>query len=1102
MNKKPLILRAIFSLLASVLLYTASFAQTVDTQAKAVWPFTLGTAGQTATFSDGTEPYFSQNYVTIGSNLAYKDYRASTIDGLTYTRFQPITQTGSASEIDLIRFNIRPKTGLTFAPDSIYFRMLRYGTDGGSVDVVWFSPDGTATTLQTAIKPNRDNNTEGGSIVSIDLSTLNIPASQGEVALGIYIYSLGNTKQFGLSNVRIAGKLSGTIVNIPTHTVSVVVTPEGAGTVASDPVGTTFDEGTAIKLTANRNFGYSFSHWADSNDQSVSTANPYTFTLSADVTLKAVYNKLNTYPLNISVTGGGKDYMVNIAPAGTTKDGKRMYEEGVNVELTASNNALMTFNNWGGGETNATLNITMTEEKNISAAYSSIDYIAGWDFWVTGNSGRVADFYSNAENQASALILRNAEGTATSWLDKSQVAALGYEGRPAAVNWQPIANKLYYQISVNAKDFKNLKVMSSMLFNYNAYSVQNIEYSVDGTNFTKIGTITMESAKAWYDNTSALPVEADHAEKVYIRWIPDYTSAIVGATSTNDGTAINGIYVIADAEVYDNGLPPVLVSTVPSNNATGASATGKVVLNFDEKVKIAEGTKANLNSMIIDPVVSGQTISFSYVGLNYSTTYTFSLAENTVSDLSGNLITTPINVQFTTMDKPLVTKKVFDFVIGKDGDFKAALQAASAVAASGNRFHIFFPKGSYDIGTLTGDANQMTTISIPNVSYIGEDPDSVIIFNKSIQESINSTATIYFSSESDNIYMQDISLMNKMDYRTGTLLGRGVALWDKGNKNIFKNVKLLSNQDTYYTGSDRSYLENCEIHGTVDFICGGGDIFFNECLIYLEDRGGNVITAPATSGNWGYVFSNCTIDGFSINNGNYRLGRPWSNAPKSVFLNTKMKVLPTADAWGDPMNVVPAVFAEYNSMTSAGAKIDLSSRRTNYTKDATSVVLNPVLTEQQAATYTVDNVVGGTDNWQPRQQTEQLQAPAITGNDYSMQWDNSNYVLCWAIYKNGKFVEFTTQNSYSFPSTDLKEDIYSVRAANEMGGLSQTSNFYSPSTVSTKEMLNSSAKIISQGYYSLEGRRIYSLDNFKGFVVERIVFENGKVSSRMVFRKD
>ena len=56
-----------------------------------------------------------------------------------------------------------------------------------------------------------------------------------------------------------------------------------------------------------------------------------------------------------------------------------------------------------------------------------------------------------------------------------------------------------------------------------------------------------------------------------------------------------------------------------------------------------------------------------------------------------------------------LTKKNFDFIVGIDGDFKAAIAAANA--SSAERFYIFFPNGSYDIGSLTGNENQMTTYS-------------------------------------------------------------------------------------------------------------------------------------------------------------------------------------------------------------------------------------------------------------------------------------------------------------------------------------------------------------------------------------------------------
>lgn len=1103
MNK---IYTGLLILISTLLLALNTNAQSVDEAVTISWPFTTGTEGQTATYNTGTDDYYVSNYVSVGSNLVYAGTKSGDV---TYTAFDPEVQDGGPAETNKVGFNIRPKTGLTFTPTRISFYCARFGTDSGYLDVSWKSSEGTSTSISTDIKPFREGRDVGDDIAfyEMDLSGLSIPASDGEFGLEVFIHKLGDTKQIGLSQIKIEGQLSGTIIDVTTYTLTTALSPANAGSVSTFPVGTEFDEGTEIEISATRNFGYEFSHWEDASNNQVSTDNPYTFNLNENTELTAIFNQLNTYELVLNIDGDANDYMVTVAPEGNMIDGKLMYEGGTNVTVSAANNPILTFTNWSNGETGNDLSVSMDEDKEFTAYYSAVDYIAGWDFYISGNNGRIADFYSKGENETASLVLINADGNTTGWLDKSQQAAGGYEGAPAAVNWNNIASKYYYQVAVNAKDYTDISVKASMLFNYNAYSIQKCEYSIDGETFHTLGNIEMTSAKVWNEGSFDLPAEADHAESLLIRWIPDYTSSLVGSTTDKDGTAISAIYVTGSEVIYNDGVAPVLVSSIPTDNGTDASATGKVVLNFDEKVAIADGTVATLDQLIattnattlkgaveneLTPEVSGKTITFSYMGLEYNSTYQFTLPANTVSDLAGNTSTTEISFAFTTMSHPVVDKKEFDFIVGVDGNFKEALEAAKSAFSSGNRFYIFFPNGEYNIGALTGDGNEMTTISIPNISYIGESADGVVLYNKPTQESINTTATIYFTSSSKNIYMQDISLKNTYDYNNTT--GRAVALWDKGDKNIYKNVKILSYQDTYYTGSARNYLENCEIHGVVDFICGGGDIFFNECLIYLEERSGNVITAPATSGDWGYVFSNCTIDGHSINNGNYRLGRPWSNAPKSVYINTTMKVLPTSGAWGDPMNVVPAVFAEYNSMSASGNPVDLSNRRTTYTKDGNTVTLNPVLTAGEAAQYTIDNVMGGNDTWQPRQATEQSAPPTITKTNSKISWQNSDYVMCWAVFKDGKFVEFTTTNSYNIPDGAVIGTAYTVRSVNAMGGLGAESN----SLLVTKAIdLKQNSKIIKTEYFTVEGKRISQ--PVKGINIVRNHFENGSINIEKQF---
>ncbi len=1096
---KTTIYKTIYTL---IFLFAASYlaAQTVNEAATVTWPHNTAD-DPVATYSGSTGDYFKPDHVSLGSNLNFNSVRTS--NDITFRTYKPTVQSGSGPE-NAVSFNVWPVTGLTFTPTNVAFKAQRYGTDGGKIDVVWTSSNGTDVVIATAVIPARDNS---GTYTdaSYDLSGLTIPASDGECTLKLILYDLGNTKEAGFADIVITGNLEGTVVVIPSYTVTTSVTPEGAGTITSYPVGSEFDEGTELTLTATKNFGFSFSHWADAADQQVSTNNPYTFTVNADTELKAVFDVLNTYSLNTTIDGDASDYMIRYSPEGEMVNDERMYEDGTLVTLTAKNNPILTFTNWGSGETTADLTLTMNENKDVVAVYDAVDYIVGWDFYLAGNSSRIADFYSTDDNMSAALILTDEGGNITSWLDKSTVAAGGYEAAEgAAVNWNNLADKYYYQISFNATDFTDLKVSADMLYNYNVYSVQKCEYSLDGTSFTTLGTYTLNTPKILFPGTFDLPADADNAPLVYIRWIPDYTSSVVGSSSTNDGTTISAIYVTGTKELVNDGVPPVLETTVPANGATGVSASGKVVLNFDEKVKIADGTTATLGNFELEPEVTGRSITFRYVGLDYNTEYTFSLAGSVVSDLTDNTMTDAISFSFTTIDRPVVTKKPYDFIVGWDGDFAAALSAATAASSSGERFHIFFPDGEYNIGSLTGDGNEMTAFTLPNVSLIGQSADGVIIANNPTNEGISITATLHLTSTAKNIYMQDLSLKNKYDY-SGTT-GRAVALWDQGDRNILKNVKLLSYQDTYYTGDGRIYLENSEIHGVVDFICGGGDLFFNECLIYLEERSGNVITAPATKGDWGYVFSNCTIDGHSVNNGTYRLGRPWSNAPKAVYINTTMKVLPTADGWGDPMNVVPAVFAEYNSLTAGGSPVDLSNRRTTYTKDAVTVTLDPVLTASEAATYTIDNVLGGTDTWEPTLATEPAPVPVIALNEEMalITWDDSDYVMGWAVFWDGMFEEFVTTNSYNIPQVvkAASSDIhFTVRAANEMGGLGQSSNEVIFNLGGVEETLVQK-QILRKEYYSLTGSRILYPERARGVIIERTIYTDGSSSTKKDIRLD
>ena len=201
--------------------------------------------------------------------------------------------------------------------------------------------------------------------------------------------------------------------------------------------------------------------------------------------------------------------------------------------------------------------------------------------------------------------------------------------------------------------------------------------------------------------------------------------------------------------------------------------------------------------------------------------------------------------------------------------FITALEVANGnnAATDAARTYIFLPNGTYDLGDKC-----LTTISGNNISIIGESMDKTIILNTPEVEGIGVTATLF--NTSTGLYLQDLTLKNAYPFDKST--GRAVCLQDKGTRTICKNVKMLSYQDTYYSNNNKGqyYFETSDIHGIVDFICGGGDAFFNKCTLTLEPGKNSYITAPYTDGsNFGYVFDGCKIVGSPTDK--FDLGRSW-----------------------------------------------------------------------------------------------------------------------------------------------------------------------------------------------------------------------------------
>lgn len=296
------------------------------------------------------------------------------------------------------------------------------------------------------------------------------------------------------------------------------------------------------------------------------------------------------------------------------------------------------------------------------------------------------------------------------------------------------------------------------------------------------------------------------------------------------------------------------------------------------------------------------------------------------------------------------------------GDFKTIQEAVNNVRDLGQeQVPIYIKKGVYH-----------EKLVIPSwkthISLIGEDKEHTIITNNDYSGKLvpggkdafgrdkMSTYTSYtVLVAGDNFTAENLTIEN-----TSGRVGQAVALHVEGDRCVVKNCKLLGNQDTLYTatGSSRQLYQDCYIEGTTDFIFGEATAVFQQCTI--KSLTNSYITAAATTPlqQYGYVLIDCKlIADTSVTK--ECLGRPWRPYAKTVYIRTEMGKHITPEGWnpwkGDAMfpdKEKTVYYAEYKS-TGPGAN---PNKRAIWSKQ---------LTTAEAKQYTIKNILGGKDNWDP-----------------------------------------------------------------------------------------------------------------------------------------
>jgi len=268
------------------------------------------------------------------------------------------------------------------------------------------------------------------------------------------------------------------------------------------------------------------------------------------------------------------------------------------------------------------------------------------------------------------------------------------------------------------------------------------------------------------------------------------------------------------------------------------------------------------------------------------------------------------------------------------------------------------------------------TITKPHITLRSANKDAsktIVVNNRSAGTDGGTLHSATVNVTGDDFLAENITFQNDFN-ATHPQLPKGsqaLALLVTGDRAVFRNVRLLGNQDTLFTGSKqcsgegtertctpaRQYFSDCYIEGNVDFIFGDGKTAFENCEIRSNAHSEGFITAQGKSyptEDSGYVFHRCRLTadpGVS----NVYLGRPWRPYATVVYLDTEMGSHIVPAGWrewhpGETHSIETAFYAEENS-TGPGAR---PSERDPHVH---------MLTAGEAEKYLPANFLRGSDGW-------------------------------------------------------------------------------------------------------------------------------------------
>lgn len=202
--------------------------------------------------------------------------------------------------------------------------------------------------------------------------------------------------------------------------------------------------------------------------------------------------------------------------------------------------------------------------------------------------------------------------------------------------------------------------------------------------------------------------------------------------------------------------------------------------------------------------------------------------------------------------------------------------------------------------------------------------------------------------QADNFIAENLTFENNSG-----AVAPAVALRAMGDKQIFRNCRFLGWQDTLWVDGKRAYFQDCYVEGRIDFVFGRSTAVFEKCHIHALD--GGCITASSTNPEipFGLVFLRCKI---TCAEDKTFLGSPWDRGAATAFIECELGENLRPEGWKEWRGTDHHRTARFFEYKNSGPGAD-TSKRPAWTRQ---------LTDAEAKTFTVENILRGEDGWNPK----------------------------------------------------------------------------------------------------------------------------------------